>query len=333
MRTAIHLVMRACLVTSLLAVPGGAALALAIVDSSLTITNLTITPASGSASFELPLDTSAATNSFNSLGESVSNGNTGVGTPVSASAAVTFAQGTAQASPSPGSVGASASVNIPSGTVLAGVTLPGSIADLSGNFIITGSATALVNVTFSMQVSGSLSGVSDALGFLQTGDLTAELDIDGTPVLFDYEALPGLPSVAGINNLPNTTIPISETLTATTLLDTFPHFFDMHADAEVQAFNTVPAPLIGRGLPVFLAVGGILFGASLSRGLGWLLAEMGALTWSRRGGAMERTGPTMTLMNSERYPSFPRTRESRAQSPHRLPWALAFARVTHRYCG
>jgi hypothetical protein len=191
---------RACLVALLLAVPGGAALAVAIVDSSLTISDLTITPASGSASFVVPLDTSAATNAFNSLGESVSNGNTGVGMDVSASAMVTDAQGSAQTLASTNSVGASASVNIPSGSVLAGVTLPGSIADLSGNFIITGSATALVNVTFSMQVSGSLSGVSDALGFLQTGDLTAELDIDGTPVLFDMKTLPGLPSVAGINN-------------------------------------------------------------------------------------------------------------------------------------
>jgi hypothetical protein len=59
-------------------------------------------------------------------------------------------------------------------------------------------------MSFSMQVSGSLSGVSDAFGFLQNGDLTAELDIDGTPVLFDlddgYETLAELPSQAGINN-------------------------------------------------------------------------------------------------------------------------------------
>jgi predicted secreted Zn-dependent protease len=60
MRTAIHLVLRACLAALLLAVPGGAALAMAIVDSSLTISNLTITPATGSASFELPLNTSAS---------------------------------------------------------------------------------------------------------------------------------------------------------------------------------------------------------------------------------------------------------------------------------
>ena len=233
---AIRLALRLCLVALLLAVSGGAALALAIVDSSLTISNLTIMPASGSASFELPLSTSAATNAFNSLGESVSNGNFGTGTDVSANAVVTFAQGSAQALASNNSVGASASVNIGGGTVLAGVTLNGSVADLSGFFDITG--TAPVDVTFSMQVSGSLSGLSDALGFLQTGDLTAELDIDGTPVLFDFETLPGLPSLVGINNFPNTTIPISETLTGNIMLDpTVSHFFEVHADAEVQAFN------------------------------------------------------------------------------------------------
>jgi hypothetical protein len=261
MGLAIHLVTRAGLVALLVGVPGGAAFALAIVDSSLTISNLTIMPASGSVSFELPsLATSATTHAFNSLGEEVFDGNSGSGT-VTANAMVTFAHGTAMASTS--SVSASASVNIPAdGTVLAGVNVPGSDGDFSGLFDINGASTNPVNVTFSMQVSGSLDGVSDAAGFLQNGDLTAELDIDGTPVLFDFETLPGLPSVAGINNYPNTTIPISETLTATISLATGSHFFDMHADAEAQAFN-IAEP------------------GSLSL----LLAGLGALAWRRRGGA------------------------------------------------
>ena len=140
MGSAIHLVARAGLVALLLALPGGAAFALAIVDSSLTISNLTITPASGSASFLLPLDTSATTHAFNSLGEEVFDGNAGVGTDVSANAAVTFAQGNAQARASNRSVSAAASVNIPGGTVLAGVSVPGSRADLSGFFDITGAS-------------------------------------------------------------------------------------------------------------------------------------------------------------------------------------------------
>jgi hypothetical protein len=250
-----------------LTLPGQAALALAIVDSSLTISSLTITPASGSASFLLPLDTSATSHAFNSLGEDISDGNSGTGTDVSANAAVTFANGNAQTRASNRSVSASASVNIPSGTVLAGVSVPGSDGDLSGFFDIAGASTNPVDVTFTMQVSGSLHGVSDASGFLQTGDLTTQLVIDGMSVLFDFETLPGLPSIPGINNYPDTTIPISETLMATVALDpTFSHFFDMHADAEAQAFN-IAEP------------------GSLSL----LLAGLGALAWRRRCGATQLT--------------------------------------------
>jgi hypothetical protein len=268
----IHCASRAGLVALLVAVPGGAAFAAAMVDSSLTISNLMITPASGSVSFELlTLSTSATTHAFNSLGEEVFNGNSGSGT-VTANATVTFAQGTAMASTS--SVSASASVNIPAdGTVLAGVNVPGSDGDFSGLFDITGASTSSINVTFSMQVSGSLNGVSDAAGFLQNGDLTAELDIDGTPVLFDFETLNNLPSVAGINNYPNTIMPISETLTATISLDpTVSHFFDMHADAETQAFN-IAEP------------------GSLSL----LLAGLGALAWL---GALMRHEQTNTDRHS-----------------------------------
>jgi hypothetical protein len=266
MTSPIRLVSRAGLVALLVAVASGAAWALAIVDSSLTISSLTITPATGSASFELPLATSATTHAFNSLGEEVFDGNSSsTGIDVSANAVVTFAQGAAHARASNNSVSASASVNIPNGTVLAGVNVPGSDADLSGFFDITGASTNPVNVTFSMQVTGSLHGVSDAFGFLQNGDLTAELDIDGTPVLFDLESLPGLPSTSGVNNYPDTTctIPPDTTCTiisltsATILLDpTVSHFFDLHADAEAQAFN-IPEP------------------GSLSL----LLAGLGALAW------------------------------------------------------
>jgi hypothetical protein len=275
MSSPIYCVSRAGLVALLVAVPGGAAFAAAMVNSSLTISNLTIAPASGTVSFELPLSTSATTHAFNSLGEEVFDGNSGTG-PVSAMAMVTFAQGTAMASTS--SVSASASVNIPSdGTVLAGVNVPGSDADLTGFFDITGTSTNPVDVTFSMQVSGSLHGVSDIAGFLQNGDLTAELDIDGTPVLFDLESLPGLPSTAGVNNYPDTTCTIPPDTTCTIIsvtsakisLDpTVRHFFDMHADAEAQAFN-IPEP----------------------RSLSLLLAGLGALAWL---GALMRHEQTNT---------------------------------------
>jgi hypothetical protein len=138
MGSAIHLVTRAGLGALVLAVPGGAAFALEIDDGSLTISNLTITPSSRSALFELPLTSSVTTHAFNSLGEEVFDGNSDAGTDVSANAVVTDAQGSAQALASTNSVGASASVNIPSGTVQAGVKVPGSDGDLSGFSTLTG---------------------------------------------------------------------------------------------------------------------------------------------------------------------------------------------------
>src|SRR5207248_2012074 len=238
-----RLAVRACLVALLLALPGQTAFAFAVAESMLTISNLTITPALGSASILGPFDASATSHAFNSLGEEVFDGNSGTGTDVSANAAVTFAQGSAEARASTGTITAVGSVNAPGGTGLAGVNVPGSDADLTGTFAIIGASSNPVDVTFSMQVSGLLQGGSDASGFLQVDDITAQLNIDGAPVLFDFRSLPGLPSIAGINNYPDTIIPVSETLTATISLDpTVSHFLDMHSDAETQPSNPVAEP-------------------------------------------------------------------------------------------
>jgi hypothetical protein len=60
---------------------------------------------------------------------------------------VSFAQGSAEAAASlTGPITASGSVNIPGGTVLDGVNVPGSDADLTGSFAITGASTNPVNV-------------------------------------------------------------------------------------------------------------------------------------------------------------------------------------------
>jgi hypothetical protein len=105
---------------------------MAIVDSWLTISNLTIMPASCSASFELPLTTSATTHAFNSLGEEVFDGNSGTGIH-SDNAVVTDAQARARALASNNSLSASGSVDLPSNaTILAGVDVPGGDGDLRG---------------------------------------------------------------------------------------------------------------------------------------------------------------------------------------------------------
>jgi hypothetical protein len=94
-------------------------------------------------------------------------------------------------------------------------------------------------------------------------------------VLFDFADIARAAVAVGINTT-RTTIPVSETLTATVSLDpTFSHFFDMHADAEAQAFN-IAEP------------------GSLSL----LLAGLAALAWRRRGGATQITRQTRISRHS-----------------------------------
>jgi hypothetical protein len=117
-----------------------------------------------------------------------------------------------------------------------------------------------VDVKFGVQLSGVVHGVSDAAGFLEVGDVTAILLVDGVPVLFDLTSLPGLPSTPGINNYQEMTVPITGPLTATVPLDTNSlHFFLLRADAEAQAHNIAE--------PGSLAL---------------LLAGLGALAWTCR---------------------------------------------------
>lgn len=260
-----HIAAGMWLTVLLFAAPGAPAFALAVVDTSLTVSSLSITSDSGSVSFEDPLFVQAGTNAFNSLGETDGDFNSDIDATVSANTAVTYAQGSATASAGSGaangSVGAMASVGIPYGDALAGVTLPGSTADLMGFFDIVSLSTNPVTVTLSMQVSGLLHGMSDDYGFLQTGDITASLTIDGTPGLFLFASLPQLPSLTGINDYPDTIVPVSQTLTATVALDpTVSHFFDMEANAEAQAYN-VPEP------------------GTLSL----VISGLGVLAWYRRG--------------------------------------------------
>ena len=254
--------------------------ALAITDASLTLSALSIVPDLGTAEVSDLVTCASVSGVFNSLGQSSGNSNP-VGcaaflnmasTDVTTSAAVTDAQGSAHAFASlTEGVDAASSVNIPGGTVLAGVTLNGSIADLVGTLDVTG--TEPVNVTFSIVVTGSLHGVSDAFGYLQTDDVTASLTVDGDTVLFDFISLPLLPSIPGIANYPSTTVPISETLIGTLQLDpTQSHFFDLEVNAESQAFN-IPEP----------------------SSLGLILASLGLLTGHRAGKAM-RDAPKHLLV-------------------------------------
>lgn len=236
MTTAFRSTVAAPLCLLLLLSPLTAADASVIASSSITLSNLTFSPATGTASTSTS-DSQAFTDAFNNLGQSVSNGNFGPGTDVSADAAVTGATGHASAAPSTGTLAATSLVTL-TGTGFAGVTSPGSLANLAGLLFLNG-VTGMVDVTLSMQVTGSLRGFAGVAGSFST-DADASLEIDGSPVLFDLFSLSGGPA------FPDTTQPFSETLTATILLDASqPHFFSWSAHTDTTAQNvTAPGTLV-----------------------------------------------------------------------------------------
>ena len=245
MKTRFRSTLAARLCLLLLLIPLTGANATVIASSSITLSNLTFTPTTGTVSLSTP-DAQAFTSAFNSLGQSVSNGNFGPGADVSANAVITWAEGHASATPSSGTLAATSLVNLVGSGGFAGVSSPGSLANLAGLFSLNG-ATGMVEVTLSMQVTGSLHGFADAAGTFST-DADASLEIDGASVLFDLFSLSGGPT------FPDTTQPFSETLTATLLLDASqPHFFSWNAHTDTTGHNlaapgTLVMLLTGLGL-------------------------------------------------------------------------------------
>jgi len=219
----------------LLCFPFSTVFAGVIANSALTISNLQIIPSVGSVMFSGPRDTSAIVSSaFNSLGENVSDGDFGTGTDVSADATVNFATGHAEASDSAGTLNVSSGINMGGNNNAAGVAFPGSLASLSGWFDLVG-AIGMLDVTFSMDVSGMLSGFTDDLGDFET-DFIASLDLDGENVLFLDVALVGGPNFSDV--IPQ----FSQSLYATISLDSdVTHFFNLTAQSEGKGSN-MPEP-------------------------------------------------------------------------------------------
>ena len=239
--------LRSCLTLLLLCLPFEMAFALAIASSTLSVSNLRIVPTTGSVAFSGPPDVTARANAFNSLGESDSNGASGTGIDVQADASVTFATAHAEASAAAGSASIASAVNLGGQGNAAGVSFPGSLASVSGLFDLTG-ASGMVDVSFSIDVSGLLRGATDSLGSFDT-DADASLEIDGTPVLFDFFSLSGGPG------FPDTTLLILETLSATLSLDSaLSHSYFLTAHGDPTGTNhQVPEP--GAAALVLLALG------------------------------------------------------------------------------
>ncbi len=208
------------------------ALALAIADSSIAISNLLIAPASGSLVFgvDSPL-TSAFAQAGNSLGEA-----DGQFAGPDANAVVTWAEGHGAAS-GLSDVRAASGVNLPGILNSAFAVGQGS---LFGVFSITDDdpddGIEAVDVTFSMDVTGHLHGFADGLGYFQT-EIIASLSLDGSDLLFHHSALSGGP------HFPDTTVPVAPPTLSNMQTLNFgqEYFLFLQADSESSAYN-LPEP-------------------------------------------------------------------------------------------
>src|SRR5215471_18451891 len=238
-----------------LCAPSGAH-ALVITDSTLTISNILITSASGTVQFD-PWTAEASATANNSLGQSDGQFDStaiNLGSTAQASATVTWATAQGPANASNLTAKGSSAVNLPGILNQADSTWRGS---LFTSFTVTGCTPGnSVDVTFSMDLSGSQHGFADALGSF-TNELTASLELDGSPLLFFDTILSGGPG------FPDTTKGISQNLNAKqTLTFGTPYFVFIQADSESNGQNVVPAP---GTLSLVLACLGALAGLGMRR--------------------------------------------------------------------
>ncbi|MGY6274215.1 hypothetical protein [Methylomonas sp. MgM2] len=210
------------------------AFAVVITDSSLTLSNIQITPTSGSVVFQDPLIAEVFTQAANSMGELDQQYDFSMGGAVSQIAATTWAAGSGQADAAAMTLSATTSVNLTGYNNQASSLGRGS---LYGSFMITGGA-GVVDVLFSMDVMATLHGYTDAVGSFDP-DWTASLFLDfaPNPILFDYDMM------IGGSNTPDTVTTVSKTLSNIVNLsfDT-PYYIYIEADAESKRNQNLPEP-------------------------------------------------------------------------------------------
>jgi hypothetical protein len=170
----------------------------------------------------------AATNSTSQFNSSVG----GVAKADAGKIAETFAEGHGFASALDITASAESDGNIP-GTTTA-LALSKGIGDLFSSFMIVGGV-GLVDVSFSVDITGSLDVFTDAFGLAEADTIFA-LEVDGSPVLFDFKLLSVGPSSSD-------SLAFSESLfgTITLSFDTTSFLF-VSLDSEVTVTNKVSEP-------------------------------------------------------------------------------------------
>jgi len=232
-----------CLALAMLALLAGTppATATAIANSSVQFESLTITPANGSVMFS-PTARSFA-QAQNSLGQLISNSDTG--TTASSSAAVTWANASGSADSISQTGSASANVNLPGSVTGAASSVGrGTLVDLS--FSITGT-TGPVSVQISLVLPYMLSLMTDASGLQASSEVIMDLTLNDNTVLF-FDSLKTIGPGSSFATSGSPTITNSVTLMANQTYTLF-----LEGDAESSGINT-PEPA-----SFTLLLGGALF--------------------------------------------------------------------------
>jgi hypothetical protein len=210
--------------------------ATAIATGSISVTNLTITPSSGTVVFGTPWTAQAFAQAQNSLCGCDSQFNSSVGGTAQADAMVMFAQGHALADAASLNMSASAAVNIAGAGVMAG-NATGQPTIFNTTFSITG-ASGPVSVTFSAMVDITQSLFTDAAGVSALSDTSYALSLDGQNVLF----MDSFNQIGSSSSWSNT---FSGTLTDTVTLNPDQTYTLTSASDTDETSHNTPEPATG----------------------------------------------------------------------------------------
>ncbi|MBV9154819.1 MAG: PEP-CTERM sorting domain-containing protein [Acidobacteriaceae bacterium] len=210
----------------------------AIVDNSLSLTGLQITPASGSVQLQSGFAASAFAEAKDSLGGFSQQFTTVDDGATSASAATTLAHANAAASVPGLTASTSGGVNIPEINAFAESTANGGPGSLIGSFEIVGTS-GPVSVQLAAPLMGSQSLLTTGGGRFATSEIFFSLllpSVSSSPLLF-YDN----PLRIGPNSKLNFTY--SNTLTASvTLQADTPYLLIAEVDPDSSALNGTPEP-------------------------------------------------------------------------------------------
>jgi len=230
-------------------------------SSTMDLTSLTITPASGTVVFDPTTTTSEAfAQAQNSFGGFDQEYNSGLGTKVTSNAMTQFACGKAAADPVNLVLNSYSNVNIPNEPIgFVAASSQGTADIYNTNFMITG-GTGSVNVTFDSFLKWVQNLATNINGINATSEVVFSLAINGTQVLFlDSPLMVGSNASASIENnnyeLKNSTM--------------------LNYNEDYEIYIETDAESSGQSMPEPSTLALLFSGPALAFGRRWIMAKRG----------------------------------------------------------